>query len=107
MSASGDSVESVVHAELRHVLGSERTYEGGAVLLDIGVSSLKLLELSARVGLRLGMAGDPPSTTGVKTVGEFVQTFERHHAEPRQDELSLGASVTRAQRRLRLRGSGK
>jgi hypothetical protein len=107
MSSDRGAVEAIVQAELRHVLGADRVIEGGAVLVEVGVTSLKLLELSARVGLRLGLAGDPPSTGEVKTVRDFVEVFERHLAEPRQDDLALGASVNRAQRRLRLRGSNR
>lgn len=79
MSGPVQSIETIVRAELRRVLGSDRSFDDGAALADIGVSSLKFLELCARVGLRLGMAGDPPSTTGVETVHDFVRAFERHH----------------------------
>jgi phosphopantetheine binding protein len=84
------SVEAIVHAELCRVLGSDGgSFEDGAALVDIGVSSLKRLELCARVGLRLGMAGDPPSTTGIETVRDFVRAFERH-----QERRAHGRSST-------------
>jgi acyl carrier protein len=107
MSSGREGVEAIVETELRHVLGADRVIEGSAVLVEVGVTSLKLLELSARVGLRLGLAGDPPSTSEIRTLRDFIEVFERHLAEPRQDDLALGASVNRAQRRLRLRGSNR
>jgi acyl carrier protein len=105
--AAREDVAAVVDEELRRLLGAERSFEPGAALRDIGMSSLKLLALSARVAQRLGLAGDPPSTAEMKAVGDVARTFERHLAAPREDDLALGASVDRAQRRLRLRGSPK
>jgi acyl carrier protein len=108
MSAHPHDVAAIVHTELRRILATDRTFSPDAVLRDAGVSSLKLLQLSARVVEQLGLMGDPPSTLDMKTVGDVVRTFERHLAEPRPDDLSLGASADRAaRRRLRLRGSAK